>query len=114
MLTSSHSLNLQWFSDFNTSRQIRPPIYSLKQSKLRKRRVVRFAVLYFAMLLLFLVLLIAPLVVRKLNISLPSIPLDLLQPLDAQHNNTISQLTGIGLPGASSGIPASVLATATY
>ncbi|KAE8408265.1 putative 1,3-beta-glucan synthase component FKS1 [Aspergillus pseudonomiae] len=101
-----HSVILFWL---RPSRQIRPPIYSLKQSKLRKRRVVRFAVLYFAMLLLFLILLIAPLVVRKLNISLPSIPLDLLQPLDAQHNNTITSYTGYGLPNGDSGIPPSLL-----
>jgi 1,3-beta-glucan synthase len=80
------------------SRQIRPPIYSLKQSKLRKRRVIRFAILYFAMLLLFLILLIAPLVARTLNIKFPTIPMDLLQPLDKDNNNTITSYTGLGLP----------------
>ena len=44
------------------SKQIRPPIYSLKQSKLRKRRVVRFAILFFALLVLFIALLVGPIV----------------------------------------------------
>lgn len=88
------------------SRQIRPPIYSLKQSKLRKRRVIRFAILYFAMLILFLVLLVVPLVARKYKaaLGLDSDPLSnvagggLLQPLDTKNNNTIDGYTGSNLP----------------
>lgn len=44
------------------SRQIRPPIYSLKQSKLRKRRVIRYSIMYFAMFVLFLILIVGPIV----------------------------------------------------
>lgn len=88
------------------SRQIRPPIYSLKQSKLRKRRVVRFAILYFSVLILFLVLLIVPLVARKYKeaLGLSEDPLasvaggGLLQPLDTKNNNTIEGYTGRNLP----------------
>jgi 1,3-beta-glucan synthase len=81
------------------SRQIRPPIYSLKQSKLRKRRVIRYAILYFVMLVVFVGLIAAPLVVRRLNIKLPSIPMSLLQPVNQDNNDTSSILTGSDLPG---------------
>lgn len=84
------------------SRQIRPPIYSLKQTKLRKRRVVRFAILYFAMLVLFLVLLVAPLVARDMNVASSlkdlGIPMRLLQPLDPNNNDTAAFYTGNGVP----------------
>ncbi|KAL4934026.1 1,3-beta-glucan synthase component-domain-containing protein [Aspergillus undulatus] len=92
-----HSVILFWL---RPSRQIRPPIYSLKQSKLRKRRVVRFAIMYFAMLVLFLVLLIAPLIVRTMDIGIDesSFPLSLIQPLDKENNDTITSYTGSGVP----------------
>ncbi|OJJ82858.1 uncharacterized protein ASPGLDRAFT_36969 [Aspergillus glaucus CBS 516.65] len=98
-----HSVCLFWL---RPSRQIRPPIYSLKQSKLRKRRVIRFAILYFTMLILFLVLLVVPLVARKYKaaLGLDSDPLSsvagggLLQPLDVHNNNTIDGYTGSNLP----------------
>lgn len=72
----------------------------MKQSKLRRRRVIRYAILYFVMLVLFVVLVVAPLVVRRLHISLPSIPQDLMQPLDtgSEHNDTHTYYTGSGLP----------------
>lgn len=72
----------------------------MKQSKLRKRRVIRFAILYFAMLVLFLVLLIAPLIARNMNIlkNFKSFPMDLLQPLDVDNNDTTTYYTGAGLP----------------
>ena len=47
------------------SRQIRPPIYSMKQSKLRRRRVIRFAILYFVLFVIFLALAVAPGVIGK-------------------------------------------------
>lgn len=52
------------------------------------------------MLVLFVVLVVAPLVVRRLNIKLPSIPDNLMQPLDAgeAHNDTHTYYTGSGLP----------------
>jgi len=94
------------------SRQIRPPIYSLKQSKLRKRRVVRFAILYFFMLFIFVVIIAAPIVLRntgKLDSMLKDTlwnaigvkdtkGLGLLQPLDHNLNDTVDWYTGSNLP----------------
>ncbi|CAD6456002.1 4441a510-9398-4b3d-87ef-9a98afb76c37 [Sclerotinia trifoliorum] len=83
-----HSVMLFWL---RPSRQIRPPIYSLKQSKLRKRRVWRFAVIYFALFVVFLALLVGPLVVGK-KILTPSlikkIPMQLFQPINQNNNDT--------------------------
>ncbi|KAI5790670.1 1,3-beta-glucan synthase component GLS1 [Peziza echinospora] len=79
-IDQAHSMMLFWL---RPSRQIRPPIYSVKQSKLRKRRVIRFAVIYFLILILFLVLTIGPAVVgSKFIDSLPDIPMELMQPAD--------------------------------
>jgi 1,3-beta-glucan synthase len=83
----------------NSSRQIRPPIYSLKQSKLRRRRVIRFAILYFFMLVVFLILIIGPVIVRNYIHSLPSIPLNLMQPTGQNNNDTSNKATGNGLNG---------------
>ncbi|PYH84167.1 1,3-beta-glucan synthase component GLS2 [Aspergillus uvarum CBS 121591] len=107
-----HSVILFWL---RPSRQIRPPIYSLKQSKLRKRRVVRFAILYFTMLVIFLILIIAPLVARNQNINLgSSLPMNIMQPLDKDNNDTIASYTGKGLPiGFSGWTPTNPAATAT-
>ncbi|EEP80619.1 1,3-beta-glucan synthase component GLS2 [Uncinocarpus reesii 1704] len=96
-----HSVILFWL---RPSRQIRPPIYSLKQSKLRKRRVIRFAILYFAMLILFVILIAGPLIARKFLTNLPNIPLNLLQPIDQDNNDTTNEETGSGLePTVTSG-----------
>ncbi|KAJ5086860.1 hypothetical protein NUU61_008167 [Penicillium alfredii] len=116
-----HSVILFWL---RPSRQIRPPIYSLKQSKLRKRRVIRFAILYFVMLVLFVVIIAAPVIVRHQNFlksifgGLWSSPLGLaqgdtsklglIQPLDSNLNDTVAWYTGSGLPGdgfTSSSVP---------
>ncbi|KAL8962817.1 MAG: hypothetical protein Q9193_000835 [Seirophora villosa] len=91
-----HSVMLFWL---RPSRQIRPPIYSLKQSKLRKRRVIRFATLYFIMLIIFVALLAGPLVVARLKISLPDIPMALLQPSGLNNNDTSTTPTGPVLVG---------------
>lgn len=40
----------------------------MKQSKLRKRRVWRYAVLYFALLIIFLLLLVGPILIGKLKL----------------------------------------------
>ncbi|MCJ1367350.1 1,3-beta-D-glucan synthase [Acarospora aff. strigata] len=90
-----HSVMLFWL---RPSRQIRPPIYSLKQSKLRKRRVIRFAILYFIMLIIFVALLAGPIVAGKFFNKLPSIPLQLLQPTGQMNNDTSNSMTGTGLP----------------
>lgn len=91
------------------SRQIRPPIYSMKQSKLRRRRVIRFAVLYFVMLILFLGLVVAPAILSDRGIIPDSLlttvgdlvpDFYLLQPnnLDRDNTNGSSQ-TGTGMDG---------------
>jgi len=89
-----HSVMLFWL---RPSRQIRPPIYSIKQSRLRKRRVIRYAILYFVMLIVFLVLIIGPVIVRKYIKSLPSIPMELLQPTGQNNNDTTTGVTGSAL-----------------
>lgn len=83
------------------SRQIRPPIYSLKQSKLRKRRVVRYAILYFVMLVVFIALVVGPVIIGKLGINLGSIssslPKGLYQPTNWKNNDTMNATqTGTG------------------
>lgn len=86
------------------SRQIRPPIYSLKQTKLRRRRVVRFAILYFLMFILFLVLIIGPIIVKKfIHLDL-TIPLHLMQPTGQDHNDTSNKATGSFLNKAAAGL----------
>ena len=67
----------------------------MKQSKLRKRRVWRFAVLYFAMLILFLALIIGPIVAGKFLTNIAkSIPMDLYQPSGQDNNDTGGPATG--------------------
>jgi len=96
----AHSVMLFWL---RPSRQIRPPIYSMKQSKLRKRRVWRYAVLYFVMLVVFLALIVGPIVAspqitsgtKSLNV-----PMYLLQPVGLKNNDTQNDTqTGTGAPG---------------
>jgi 1,3-beta-glucan synthase len=92
-----HSVMLFWL---RPSRQIRPPIYSMKQSKLRKRRIWRYAVLYFVMLIVFLALVVGPIVAGKqiLTASLTkSIPMNLYQPQGLDNNDTLNyNQTGTG------------------
>src|SRR5579859_3086036 len=54
-----HSVILFWL---RPSRQIRPPIFSMKQNRLRKRIVRRYATLYFAIFVIFCALIVGPLV----------------------------------------------------
>lgn len=61
-----HSIMLFWL---RPSRQIRPPIYSMKQSKLRRRRVIRYAVLYFGLLIVFVALLVGPAIAGKMIVT---------------------------------------------
>lgn len=82
------------------SRQIRPPIYSIKQSRLRKRRVIRFAVLYFVLLISFILLFFGPIIVANfvdLSSLGKSIPLDLMQPIGQDNNDTFASITGSAL-----------------
>jgi 1,3-beta-glucan synthase len=78
------------------SRQIRPPIYSLKQTKLRKRRVVRYAILYFVLLVVFLALIVGPIIVgEKFTLpKLPTLPMEILQPTGYNNNDTFASATG--------------------
>ncbi|KAI1340680.1 family 48 glycosyltransferase [Xylariaceae sp. FL0016] len=100
-----HSMMLFWL---RPSRQIRPPIYSMKQSKLRRRRVIRYAILYFTLLVVFLALIVGPTVAgnyipasttKELSNSLP---FPLLQPAHQDKDNTQNRTeTGTGSPGYS-------------
>lgn len=86
-----HSVMLFWL---RPSRQIRPPIYSLKQTKLRKRRVIRYAILYFVLLVVFLALIVGPIVAGKqIKLSL-TLPMELLQPTGYSNNDTSASVTG--------------------
>jgi 1,3-beta-glucan synthase len=85
----------------------------MKQSKLRKRRVWRYATLYFALLVLFLALLIGPIVASShiLSASLESkIPLFLFQPI-GQNNNDTYNFTETGTGAVSGAALASATAT---
>ncbi|KAI1003790.1 1,3-beta-glucan synthase component [Podosphaera aphanis] len=91
-IDKAHSVMLFWL---RPSRQIRPPIYSMKQSKLRKRRVWRYAVVYFMMLTIFLALLIGPIVAGSMILSNtssltsdPSKTMYLFQPVGLNNNDT--------------------------
>ncbi|KAI6779454.1 glucan synthase component-like protein [Emericellopsis cladophorae] len=98
-----HSIMLFWLMP---SRQIRPPIYSMKQSKLRRRRVIRFAIMYYAMLVLFLALVVGPAVAGPKLVPKNAVSdvingifpdLRLVQPNGQDHDNTNStMLTGTG------------------
>ena len=55
------------------------------------------------MLIVFVALIAAPLVVRRLNIDLPDIPFDLMQPVNQDNNDTSSILTGNNLSGGKTG-----------
>lgn len=75
----------------------------MKQSKLRKRRVWRYAVLYFVMLVVFLALVAGPIIASKEITSATkslSVPQYLLQPVGLDNNDTTgTNQTGTGAPG---------------
>jgi len=105
-----HSMMLFWLKP---SKQIRPPIYSIKQSKLRARRVVRYAILYFFLLIVWLALIIAPAVVPGIPLAksilapktgyFPLKSINLIQPTRGIYNDTVPTLiTGSNIkPGLS-------------
>ena len=87
-----HSTMLFWLKP---SRLIRPPIYSLKQAKLRKRMVRRYSTLYFLILVIFVALIAAPaaignttLVPEDLGKSLKGTFAGLFQPRHVENNDT--------------------------
>jgi 1,3-beta-glucan synthase len=92
-------------SEFDTSlltdnsRQIRPPIYSLKQTKLRKRRVIRYAILYFVLLVVFLAIIVGPIVAGKQLKLDVKLPMELLQPTGFSNNDTTNTPTGTCIQG---------------
>jgi len=99
-----HSMMLFWL---RPSRQIRAPIYSMKQSKLRRRRVFRFAVLYFVLFVVFMGLIIAPVFVGTLlppdvSKAANQIGMNLYQPNNQPNDNTNGEEpTGIKNPSYS-------------
>jgi 1,3-beta-glucan synthase len=114
------TLPLPFFTNSFHSRQIRPPIYSLKQTKLRKRRVVRFAILYFTLFVLFMVLLIAPAVIGNLGLLDSTFEglygskfQNLMQPSNWNNNDTTSSKTGSGLPNQAAQTAAKASASST-
>ncbi|RSL80824.1 1,3-beta-glucan synthase component FKS1 [Fusarium oligoseptatum] len=98
-----HSTMLFWLRP--SSHQIRPPIYSMKQSRLRRRRVIRYSILYFVLLIIFVALIAGPAVAGKnighgLTDTLNGMGFNLVQPTNLGHNNTNgTQQTGTGMPG---------------
>jgi 1,3-beta-glucan synthase len=96
----------------------------MKQSKLRRRRVIRFAILYYVMLVLFLALIVGPAVAGDQILPLLPEQLEpgqeliggfrLMQPWNQSNDDTNStSLTGTGRPGystASDGIAATARA----
>lgn len=76
----------------------------MKQSKLRRKRVFRYAILYFTLFIVFMALMIGPAVVGDkiplggLTSTLSSQDLALLQP-DLENDNTRNETeTGTGAP----------------
>jgi len=100
-IDKAHSVMLFWL---RPSRQIRPPIYSMKQSKLRKRRVWRYAILYFLLFVLFVAMLVGPIVAGSKILSpslIKDIPLQLYQPVGLNNNDTRGRNeTGTGAVGS--------------
>lgn len=85
-----HSTMLFWLKP---SRLIRPPIYSLKQAKLRKRIVRKYCTLYFAILVLFVVIIAAPAVAGRfiadnLGANMSGTFEGLFQPRKVKNNDT--------------------------
>lgn len=82
----------------------------MKQSKLRRRRVIRYAVLYFTLLILFVALIVGPAVGGKMIISDEQVaqlnkdlPFPLIQPnnFNLRNNTQGRNETGTGSPGYS-------------
>jgi 1,3-beta-glucan synthase len=78
----------------------------MKQSKLRRRRVIRYAILYFVMLIVFIGLIVGPLVAGKniptkdISNSLKGPLAGLVQPVGLNNDDTLGQTeTGVKAPG---------------
>lgn len=76
------------------SRQIRPPIYSLKQARLRKRMVRNYLTLYFLVFAIFVAIIAGPAAaagqvnVEELTEHLPEFAEGLIQPRRQDNNDT--------------------------
>ena len=70
----------------------------MKQTKLRRKRVFRYAVLYFLLLIIFVALIVAPTVAGPMigDGVFPSALTDLklVQPIDQDNNDTTTEPTG--------------------
>lgn len=64
------------------------------------------------MLILFVVLIAGPIVAGGFLKSLPSIPMDLLQPTGLNHNDTTNSQTGTGAAGGAENTAAATTAAA--
>ncbi|KAJ2135184.1 1,3-beta-D-glucan synthase, partial [Coemansia sp. RSA 678] len=62
-----HSAMLFWL---RPSRQSRPPIYSLKQRKQRRRSAILYGILFVLMFVIFLAIIVVPSVLKP-SVSLP-------------------------------------------
>jgi 1,3-beta-glucan synthase len=87
-----HSMMLFWLKP---NRQIRPPIYSLKQARLRKRMIKKYSVLFYTIMVIFIALIAAPAVVGSLKgvdihatAEFPSFADGLFQPRHQDNNDT--------------------------
>lgn len=76
----------------------------MKQSKLRRKRVIRYAILYFVLLVIFVGLIAGPIaagpmVPKSLTASLNSKPFYLIQPNGLNNDDTQgTKQTGTGAP----------------
>lgn len=79
----------------------------MKQSKLRRKRVIRYAILYFTLLIIFVGLIVGPIVAGPMlpdNIAsnVNGFGFALYQPNNQNYNDTQgSKQTGTGMPGYS-------------
>ena len=84
----------------------------MKQSKLRRRRVIRFAIMYFFMLFLFIILIVGPIIASRFLTSLPALPDHLIQPTGLNNNDTTNSATGTAEAGAAATAAATSAAAA--
>jgi 1,3-beta-glucan synthase len=86
----------------------------LKQTKLRKRRVIRYAILYFVILVVFVALIAGPIVAGKylkFDVKLLS-DMELVQPTGYNNNDTGTSVTGSCLGDCPAGPGGDAAATA--
>ncbi|ODV92171.1 glycosyltransferase family 48 protein [Tortispora caseinolytica NRRL Y-17796] len=82
-----HSMMLFWLKP---SQQIRPPIFSMKQIRLRKRIVRKYAALYIVLFIIFLAVIIAPAVAHNQipEFNIPEGLQGIVQPTGLNNNDT--------------------------